>query len=62
MLEAGRRQASVGLDVRYHASNPGDIGLAGQLGVFPTTRVTILVCSHTAETKPFARLDLAPAP
>ena len=41
MLEAGRRRASVGLDVRYHVSDPGDIGLPGQLNVFPTTRVTI---------------------
>ena len=41
--EAARRRPSDGLDVRYHGSDPGDIGLTGKLGLVPTTRVTILV-------------------
>jgi len=43
MPEAARRRSSDGLDVRYFASKPGDIALAGKLGLRPTTRVTIPV-------------------
>ena len=62
MPEAARRRPSDDLDVRYFGSKPGDIALAGKLGLCPTIRVTILVLRVRGETKPFARLDLAPPP
>lgn len=48
-------------DVRYIARNPGDIALAGQLGLFLATRVTLRVSTAQGSTKPFARLDVAGA-